>query len=903
MPFHSLSPASALGELGSDAFMGLSQGQAAERLDRYGPNELVQARKRTLLQMFLEQFADLLVAVLIVAALVSGFLGEWLDAVAILAIVFLNAVVGFVQEYKAEAALEALKKMVAPQARVLRDGREQRISARELVPGDLILLEAGDRVPADARLLESMSLEAGESVLTGESMPVSKDAGLVLKQEAAMAERKNLVFMGTFVTRGLGKAVVTATGMQTEFGKIAAQVQSVEEEPTPLQAKLEAVGKRLAQAALLIVVAVFAVGLWRGFPLVEMFVTSVSLAVAAVPEGLPAVMTIALAIGVQRMAKRNAVVRKLRAAEALGSASVICTDKTGTLTRNEMTVRRVFFNGSDILVSGVGYSRRGDFTCVGKPFNSAARGFPLFLRAAALRTSAELDELADEEQKVLGDPTEGALLVLAAKGGLTKQAELDRLAKVYELPFESERKMMSVVYEAVGHSGRVRGRVAFVKGAPEAVLSKCDRMLVGGKERLLTPGKKRLILQKNDEYASEALRVLAIAYKPEVPKARKYGFASVEQKLVFLGLAAMIDPPREEAKQALALCREAGIRVMMITGDNPVTAQAIAFELGMGEGSRPKAVTGPQIDGLGEDEFEQVVRTTNVFARVSPEHKLRIVSALKKQGAVVAMTGDGVNDAPALKKADIGIAMGITGTDVSKEAADMVLADDNFATIVAAVEEGRVIYANILKTVYFLLSCNLGELGVVFAAAVLSLPLPLLPIQILWMNLVTDGLPALALGVDSPEPNVMRAKPRPKGEEILSKHQVPYLLATAFIIAFGTLALFTAALGAGAGLGKARTIAFTAIVAFELFHALNSRSRTHSLFSPGIFRNKLLWLAFVSALVLQVLIVSLPAGQAFFGTQALSLAEWALVLVASSSVLWLYEAWKWHKRRSVLSAK
>ncbi len=887
MPFfHSVSAEEALKKLQSDSRIGLTGGEAAARLSRYGANALIETRRKSLLSLFLEQFTDFLVIILIAAAVVSGFLGEWLDAGAILAIVVLNAVVGFVQEYKAEQALEALKKMVAPQARVLRDGGEKKISARELVPGDIVFLEAGDQIPADCRLLEAMSLQVSEAALTGESTPISKDAGVALAEKTAVADRKNSVFMGTVITRGIGRAVVAATGMQTEFGKIAQQVQSVEEEATPLQQKLEAVGRRLAQAALAIVVIVFALGVWRGFPLIEMFLTSVSLAVAAVPEGLPAIMTITLAIGVQRMARRNAIIRKLRAVETLGSANVICTDKTGTLTRNEMTVRKVFFDGREIDVSGAGYSTRGQFTAGGKQFAAGSEDFKLFLRAVALCTSANLEERGNSVA-VLGDPTEGALVVLAAKAGVVKQQELKRFHKAYELPFESERKMMSVICE------HEEGRFAFVKGAPETIVGKCEKLLVDGKEKPISEADKKIILQKNNEFASQALRVLAVAYRP-VPVQRDYQFEQVEQKLVFLGLAGMIDPPREEAKQAIALCKSAGIRVIMVTGDNPLTAQAIASELGM---SGVRAVTGLELDEMSDAEFGQLVLSTSVFARVSPEHKLRIVGALKNLGHVVAMTGDGVNDAPALKKADIGIAMGITGTDVSKEASDMVLADDNFASIVNAVEEGRIIYDNIVKSIYYLLSCNIGEILAVFAATLLSWPLPLVPIQILWMNLVTDGLPALALGMDAEEPGVMRRPPRDKREEILDGRNAAYFLAIGFLMAVGTLALFQYELLQGSGLEKARSIAFSTIILFQLFHALNSRSRVHSLFSIGVFRNKLLWLAFLAALVLQIVITQTDVLESVFKTQAMSLTEWLLSIAVASSVFWLYEAWKYVKRR------
>jgi Ca2+-transporting ATPase len=890
--FHSITHQAALDELKSGGQKGLPSGEAARRLLEHGYNELKEAPKKGLLAMFFEQFTDLLVVILIIAAVISGFLGEWIDAGAIIAIVILNAVVGLVQDYRAEKALDALKKMVAPTARVVRDGVEKRIAARELVPGDVIILEAGDQVPADCRLLESMSLQLSEATLTGESAPVGKDAEAVFKEKTAVADRDNSVFLGTIVTRGIGRAVVTATGMRTEFGKIASQVQAVEEELTPLQQKLEVVGKRLAQASLAIVAVVFVVGVARGFPLVDMFLTSVSLAVAAVPEGLPAIVTITLALGVQRMAGRNAIMRKLRAVETLGSADVIATDKTGTLTRNEMTVRKLFFSGAELDVTGTGYALNGGFQTSGQKFDTGDDGFIQFLRAGALCTSARLESSGHGVANVIGDPTEGALLVLGEKAGVGKDGELRQYKRVYELPFESERKMMSTIH---AHGSK---RYAFVKGAPETVLDHADRILTGGKVRKMTLADKKLLLAKNNEFASKALRVLAVAYR-EVPKAAKYSDKQVEQKLIFLGIVGMIDPPREEVKSAIALCKTAGIRVVMVTGDNPLTAGAIARELGLPVGLKPW--TGLELDELADKEFEETVLANNVFARVSPEHKLRIVGALKKHGHVVAMTGDGVNDAPALKKADIGIAMGITGTDVTKEASDMVLADDNFASIVNAVREGRIIYDNIVKSIYYLLTCNVGEIIAIFVATLLGWPMPLLPIQILWMNLVTDGLPALALGMDPEEPGVMDRQPRSRNEEILSPSNGAYLLAIGSIIAIGTLGLFAFELFVDhSSLEKARSMAFSTIIFFQFFHALNSRSRTSSLFSIGVFKNKLLWLAIFAGIVLQVLITQTSILEAVFKVEPLSLLEWGTVIAVSSSVFVIYELWKYFKRRGTV---
>ena len=874
--------------LGTSLEKGLSEGEARRRLEKFGVNRLSETPKPPWWMGFLGQFKDFMIMLLLVAAAVSFALGEAVDAAAIFAIVLLNAIIGFVQEERAEKALEALRKMVSPRARVLRGGVEASVESWQLVPGDIILLEAGDQVPADARLFKTASFECNESSLTGESLPAGKDAGVRMKIDSPVAERKGMVFMGTTVARGLCRAVVVATGMETEFGKIAAQVQSVDSGQTPLQGRLEKAGKTLSVMALAIVAIVFVTGIAKGAGALEMFMTAVSLAVAAVPEGLPAIVTITLAVGVQRMVKRSAIIRKLHAVETLGSATVICSDKTGTLTRNEMTVRKVMLaDGSALEVTGAGYALDGKVLRNGKPA-ALEKVLRLAVAAGALCNSASL-ETVGRGVRALGDPTEASLLVLARKAGFS-EADEGEFFKEGELPFDSDRKMMSVACRSD------EGVFVFSKGAPEVVLQKCNRIFAGGKLPPLDANARQAFLKANEAWAGRALRVLAVAFKPlsAVPKMDE----SIERDLVFLGLVAMNDPPREEAKRAVRLAGQAGIRVVMITGDNPLTAKAIASELGIiSAGGR--VVTGVELEKMSNDELVKAAGATAVYARVTAGHKLRIVAALKARGEVVAMTGDGVNDAPALKKADIGIAMGITGTDVSKQASDMVLSDDNFASIVNAVEEGRVIYSNIVKSVRFLLSCNVGEVLTLFIATMLldARLLPLLPVQILWMNLVTDGLPALALGMEKAEPGVMERKPRKKNEGIISWRDAPYFLSVGLLMAAGTLALFLLELSQGSTPEKARTIAFTTIILFQLFHALNSRAEKHSVFHLGAFSNRMMLVAVGGALALQIIVVQTPLLEAVFKTEAMTLAEWLLSIAVASSVLVLVELWKAVERR------
>ena len=744
--FHAMSGEETLSALGSGP-QGLTAAEAADRLVRYGPNELSGGRKISPLKIFLEQFKDFMVIILIIAAIISaaiataqGTTEEWLDAAVIMVIVVINATLGFVQTYRAEKTMQALKDMTAPLANVIRDGKEQSVPSKDLVPGDLILLAAGDRISADARLLDSTNLKTNEASLTGESLPVNKRANELLAEGTFLSDRTNMIFSGCTVDHGRGRAVVTSTGMLTQLGNIAKMVQS-EDEDTPLQKKLDKLGKQLGLMIMVVCVFIFAVGLSRGEEAADMFLVAVSLAVAAIPEGLPAIVTISLALGLQRMAKRKAVMRKLPAVESLGSATVICTDKTGTLTKGEMNIREIFMTEA-ISVSGEGFEPKGTFFMQGEVLRTNDReDLSMLLVAGALCNDSSL-YMEDGKWKVRGDPTEGTLIVTAQKGGI----DVDRITKdsprIFELSFDSVKKRMTTVHEVDGR------KLAFMKGAAEKVVPLCTKRRMKDQEVDLTSQMAEFVLAKDNEMAGRALRVLAIAVRDvtDVPLEE----AALEKDFTLMGLVGMIDAPRKEAMEAIKKCRTAGIRVIMITGDHELTARAIAVEMGIAEPGRDKVVNGKTLETASDAELTELLKEVNVFARVAPEHKVRIVEALQSQGKIVAMTGDGVNDAPALKKADIGVAMGITGTDVSKEASQMVLMDDNFASIVNAVEEGRGVYDNIKKSVTFLLSCNAGEVMAMFAASLMFVDpkfLPfLLPIHLLWMNLVTDGLPALALG-------------------------------------------------------------------------------------------------------------------------------------------------------------
>ncbi|WP_027363649.1 calcium-transporting P-type ATPase, PMR1-type [Desulfotruncus alcoholivorax] len=869
-----------------DSSKGLSDREARTRLERVGPNMLEKGPDIAMWQMFLNQFKDFMVLVLLAATAISGFLGEWSDAITISIIVLLNAVLGVMQEYRAERSMEALRELTAPEARVLRGGLEKKIPAAELVPGDIVILEAGDRVPADIRLTHTVDIEAVEATLTGESTPVRKHTR-TLERQAGPADTGNMAFMGTVLTRGRGQGIVVATGMATEMGQIAGMIREAENEPTPLQRRLAQLGKGLITFCLGVCALVVLVGIQRGEPVYQMFLVGVSLAVAAIPEGLPAIVTVALAIGVQRMIRRNAIIRRLPAVETLGCATFICSDKTGTLTQNEMTVRRVYVAGGWLEVTGEGYDPKGKFT--GRLQESSVADFNKMMQIAALcnnsvllRNNISIGGLFRKNGgknsvawQINGDPTEGALMVMAAKAGFWREKLEKQDLRLAEIPFDSERKRMTVI------CGDKNGKKeALVKGAPDVVLGLCTHYLKEGRPVPLDNRERAIILAANSDMAENALRVLGLAYR-ELPagfNVKEAGPAEVERNLVFAGLAGMIDPPRPAAISAVHTCRRAGIKVAMITGDHQLTARSVAREMGIA-GRDGRTLTGEEIEKLSDEELARLAENTHVYARVSPRHKLRIVKALKANGHVVAMTGDGVNDAPAVKEADIGISMGITGTDVTREASSMVLADDNFSSIVAAVEEGRGIYENIRKFIRYLLSCNVGEVLVMFLAVLGGLPLPLLPIQILWMNLVTDGLPAMALGVDPVDGNIMRRPPRDPGESIFAHGLGLRILGSGSFIAMLTLLVFWYAFMEGRNLDFSRTMAFNTLVFLQLFYVFACRSEHASIREIGLFTNPHLVGAVLISMLLQVSVTYLPFLNPIFHTVPLGLGHWVIILV------------------------
>lgn len=880
LPWHTLPVETVLSHLQSTP-TGLSSAEAARRLAQYGPNELQAAHRISPWAILLQQFKNVLIIILLIAVGLSAILGHGIEAIAITVIVLFAVGLGFIQEYRAERAIEALRQMAAPTATVFRDGDDVELPARDLVPGDVILLQAGDRVPADARLMEAINLQVDEAALTGESLPVEKHIAPLADSRLSVGDRRNMVYAGTVVTYGRGRAVVVATGMQTEFGQIAQMLQTIEIGKTPLQENLDKVGHTLARAALVIVLLIVALGLLRGQPLLEMLIFGIALAVAVVPEALPAVVTISLAIGVQRMARRNALVRRLSAVETLGCTSVICSDKTGTLTRDEMTVRRIFAAGRLFEVSGAGYEPQGMFSENGRVIEPTTPILQALLRGAVLASDARLVQ-TDGRWHIKGDPTEGALVVAAAKAGLFK-ADLDQqFPRVHEIPFTSETKRMTTLHETGD------GVVAYSKGAPEVILASCAWEWTDEGPVPLDDGRRETILLVAQQMASDALRVLAVAYK------RDARLEDAEREMTFLGLVGMIDAPRPEAKAAIQTCWQAGIKPVMITGDHPVTAQAVARELGLLTSER--VVTGAELDMMGDADLERDVENIAVYARVSPAHKLRVVTALQKKGHVVAMTGDGVNDAPALKQADIGVAMGITGTDVTKEAAAMTLTDDNFASIVAAVEEGRAIFGNIKKYLMYLLSSNIGEISLMAGAALLGLPLPLTAVQILYVNLATDGLPALALSVDPPEPDIMRRKPRNPRTGIFTRSVVTLMILGGLWSAIVNLSLFAWALNSGRSIAEAMTMTFVSLVLIQFFKAYNFRSDRHSVLNRP-FANKWLNLAILWELLLLSGIVYLPFLHEPFGTFSLPLIDWAIVVGAAFTISPVLELAKWMERR------
>jgi Ca2+-transporting ATPase len=873
--------------LGTDAGQGLTSTEARARLEKNGPNELQEKKGRGPLAIFIEQFEGLIIWVLIAAALVSGFLKEWVDALAILVIVLLNAVLGLVQEYRAEKSLAALRKLSAPSSKAIRDGAPASVPARELVEGDLIELEAGDYVPADSRVVSHTSnFAVQEASLTGESSPVAKTGRALDTDEVPLADRANIVYMGTAVVSGKGRAVVVETGMATELGRIAGLIQSIRKETTPLQRKLEQFGKWIIYLCFVLVAVIFGVQIWRGGAVLDMFLTAVSLAVAAIPEGLPAVVTIALALGVQRMVRRHVLIRKLPSVETLGCATVICSDKTGTLTKNEMTVRAVWTSLGSFEVTGSGYDPQGEFLTGGRTVSPGEQPDLLTsLMVGVLCNNAHLSG-PDGGVKVFGDPTEIAILSAAAKAGIRKGEEERTFELVEEIPFDPERKKMTIVRKAEGDY-----RV-FTKGAPDILLADCSHILENGRERPMTDADRERVIAANNSLSGQALRVLAVASKTLDKEPRSYAAGAIERDLTFDGLIAMMDPPRPEVRDAIDKCRASGIRTVMITGDHRNTAVAIAKELGF-YGAESLALTAEDVDRLSDEELTAVVDKVAVYARVAPEHKLRSVRAWRSRGEVVAMTGDGVNDAPAVKEADIGVAMGITGTDVTKEVSDMVITDDNFASIVAAVEEGRGIYDNIKKFIHYLLSCNTGEILVMFVATLLGFPVPLLPIQILWVNLVTDGLPALALGVDPVDRRIMDRPPRKPDEPVITRPRAWLILTQGAFIAFCSLSAFIFVLKfESEGLVRARTAALAVLACSQLFHAFSCRSQRKSLFALGVFTNPHLLLANTLSFGLQMAVIYAPFLQPVFKTEALGLLDLGVILVFSSLPFWVMEAVK-----------
>jgi Ca2+-transporting ATPase len=970
---HAAPVESVAGEFETHLHNGLSAEQVHTRLERYGPNELMERPRPGFLKRLLDQFNNFLIIILIVAAVISLLLGEVIDASAIMAIVVLNAVLGLVQESKAEQALAALKRMAAPTAQVIRDGLQATLPARELVPGDIVLLEAGNYVPADMRLVESVNLKIEEASLTGESVPVNKDARVVLDADIPLGDRKNSAFMSTLVTYGRGKGLVTGTGMSTQLGMIAEMLQSYEEEATPLQQKLDQLGKALGIVSLAICGLIFLYGIVRDTSpamafteglgaylaahtgeIVDLFMTAVSLAIAAVPEGLPAVVTICLALGMQRMVSRHALIRKLPAVETLGCATVICSDKTGTLTQNQMTVVQGWAGGRTFQVGGEGYNPEGQFYLANTPFTpSADAATSLLLHGGLLCNDARLEQSGEEAGqrtwRMIGDPTEGAMVVVAAKAGLWRTEAEKTLPRVAEIPFDSERKRMTTIHrveketsrqvdketsrqvdketsrqvdketsrqvdketsrqvdketsrQGTGEEGALSTPalvylstsylstpyVAFVKGAPDITLEFCDHYVIEGQVQPLTPEKRQEILAANGDMARQALRVLGVAYLPlaEVPDEPTPD--AIERGLTFLGLVGMIDPARAEVKEAVAVAKGAGLKSVMVTGDYRDTAMAIAQEIGL-RSPGGTVLTGAELDQMSEEDLAQIVEQVDVYARVSPQHKMKIVDALKARGHVVAMTGDGVNDAPALKRANIGVAMGITGTDVSKETADMVLTDDNYASIVSAVAEGRIIYSNIRKFVFYLISCNIGEILIIFLSMLAGLPIPLRPIQLLWLNLVTDGAPALALGLERGDPDIMKRPPRPTKEPVINREMLLGVVVQAIIMTAAVLLAFLYGLRRFPNhLEGAQTVAFATLICSELLRAYTARSERYALWRIGVFGNRWMQYAVGASLALLLLVLYVPSLQTVFGTVPLELRDWLvmapLFLMASAA--------------------
>lgn len=870
---------------------GLTDTDAAARLTKYGPNVLKEAPPKSIAAMFIDQIKEVLILILAGAALISGLLGQWEDAIVIMIIVVLNAALGVFQEHKAEKALKALKAMTKTNVKIRRQGKVSQVEVANLVPGDVILLDAGDSVPADARLFESVSLKVNEAALTGESMPSEKDLKVIEAKEVPVGDRKNMVFMGTSITAGRGQAIVTETGMKTELGRIAQMLQDTPPDPTPLQRQMAKLGKNLGIAAVVIIAVVFLTGFLRGEAALEMLMTAIALAVAAIPEGLPSTVTIVLALGVTRMSRRKAIIRKLPAVETLGVATYICSDKTGTLTKNEMTTTAIYVNGSFLKISGTGYQPEGEF------FDQQGQRLDplqninqkLLLLGGLLNNDARFEQTG-KGFRIIGDPTEGALVVVAAKAGLDKEILDKQYIRLQEIPFDSGRKMMTTFHQME------QSIDSFTKGAPDVLLLRCTKILTEQGTVTMTEEMRQNLVQINSQLASDGQRVLALALRKWMEAPTSLDSNIAEADLTFIGFFAIQDPPREEVKEAVAISRGAGIRTVMITGDHQDTAVAIARELDIWRNG-DRILTGIELEKMSREELEKMVCSTTVYARVSPEHKLRIVDALKANGQVVAMTGDGVNDAPALKRADIGAAMGITGTEVAKEASDMVLLDDNFATIVNAVEEGRTIYGNIRKSIQYLLSCNTGEIVAIFGAILFGLGSPLTAIQILWLNLITDGPPALALGLEPPEKGIMKKPPRISHEGVFAGGVGINILIQGITIGLISLASYWLALQGGRTPEEAHTMAFVTMAFSQLVHSFNVRSLEQSLFSVGIRTNVSLILAFIFSAAALLAVIFIPFLRDIFETARLQANDWIIAIILSLIPLAVAEISKFVKRR------
>ena len=883
--WHSKSVEETIRLLKTSGERGLGEEEAKRRFKEYGPNELKEEKGIGPLGIFISQFKSILVIILILSSIVSGYIDVFIEHEApmemylILAIVLMMALLGFYQEYRAEKAVKALKAMVVPEATVVRDGKLRIIPSRNLVPGDLIISNPGSRVPADSRLIEELRMKTDEAPLTGESIPVTKSLE-ALPEETPIAEKKNMLFMGTHVVRGKGKAIVTSTGMNTEFGKIAKMVQEVEEETPPLKRKIEILGRELLLASTIGVALASLFGIILGRPLIEMLMVGVSLAVSCIPEALPAVLTITLALGARKLADKNAIARKLASVETLGGVTVICSDKTGTLTKNEMTVREIYANNQIFRVTGSGYAPKGEFLRGDNSSDARDEHLNLLLKIGCLCNNAKLED-SEKGWTMIGDPTEGALVTVAAKAGVWQENLQANYPRIDELMFESERKQMTTIHKVNGE------KVAYVKGAPEVILKESTHISVNGIVRELTKKKREQILGVVQAMASRALRVLAMAYRKLPETLKEYSPEVVEKNLIFVGITGIIDPPRPEVLKAVKLCEKAGIKSVMITGDHKLTAMAIAKEIGMVHNEESSALTGLDLDRMNDEDLDNVVNDVVVYARVSPQHKLRVAQSLKRLGHVVAMTGDGVNDAPAIKTADIGIAMGIKGTDVTKEASDMILADDNFATIVKAVEMGRQIYHNIRKYLRLMVAANFDEIFEITACAILGWPLALIPIHILWINLMTDGLPAIALSFDPVERDVMELPPRDPKERILSGMTLFVIVAALMDWSSDFLPFSWIYLTTG-DVARARTVVFTAICIFEYFLTYNCRSETHSIWRlgwRGLTENRGLLYSIIISFGFQLVIIYVPFFNVIFKTVPLSPYDWLLVLVGSASGL------------------